>query len=312
VQKATFAPQKSIRGYPFSLGRDRNPPMLSYRHAFHAGGAADVHKHAVLALLLDHLTGREKPFVVLDIYAGRGIYGLNSEEAQKRKEFAHGIRRVIGHPQRPALLDRYWRTVDRLNPDGTSATKLARYPGSPQVIRDALRKDDQLIVNELHPADHDELKRWAGDDARIHVHKRDALEALVALTPPKIKRGLVVVDPAYEVKTEYDTLPVAVAEAYKRWPQATYAIWYPALPENRHRDMKKKLLNLIPADILETEFDLGRHKAYTGMYASGFWIITPPWQIDQSIQAAGDWLAKELGQDRPAQHRMTWLRKTDA
>ncbi|MBL8628282.1 MAG: 23S rRNA (adenine(2030)-N(6))-methyltransferase RlmJ [Rhodospirillaceae bacterium] len=286
--------------------------MLSYRHAFHAGGAADVHKHAVLSLLLDHLAGREKPFCVIDIYAGRGIYGLNSEEAQKRREFTHGIRRVIGDPNRPGLLNSYWRAVDKLNPDGTSAATLARYPGSPQLIRDALRKDDVLIVNELHPADHEELTRWAGDDKRIHVHKRDALEALVALTPPAIRRGLVLIDPAYEVKTEYDTLPAAIADAFKRWPQATYAIWYAVLPENRHSIMRKKLMDHIPADILETEFELGRAKSYPGMQASGLWIINPPWQIDQSIKDAGDWLAKWLGQERPAKHSMTWLRKSES
>lgn len=286
--------------------------MLSYRHAFHAGGSADVHKHAVLSLLLDHFRGREKPFCVIDLYAGRGTYGLNSEEAQKRKEFVQGIRRVIGHPERIALLKSYWDSVDRLNPDGTSAATLARYPGSPQIARDQLRDGDELIVNELHPADHEDLLRWAGEDKRIHVHRRDALEALVALCPPKIRRGLVLIDPAYEIKTEYDTVPAAVAAAYKRWPQATYAIWYPVLAENKYIGMRQKLLELIPsADILQTEFDLGRSKAYNGMQSSGVWIINPPWQIDAAIDTAGLWLAKQLGQDRPSRHRMSWLRKSE-
>lgn len=283
--------------------------MLSYRHAFHAGGAADVHKHAVLSLLLDHFQGRDKPFCVLDVYAGRGVYGLRSEDAQKRREYAHGVLKVIGDPKRPGILKSYWASVEALNPDGTSGATLARYPGSPQLALDHLRKDDELIVNELHPADHAELLRWAGGDERIHVHKRDALEALTALTPPKIRRGLVLIDPAYEVKTEYDAVPNAVGKAFARWPQAVYALWYPVLAEDRQIGARQKLLEAVPAPILETEFGLGRAKDYPGMQASGLWIVNPPWQIDQAIATASDWLAAHLGQARPARHRLTWLRE---
>ncbi|MSO97072.1 MAG: 23S rRNA (adenine(2030)-N(6))-methyltransferase RlmJ [Rhodospirillaceae bacterium] len=280
--------------------------MLSYRHAFHAGGAADVHKHAVLALLLAHFRQNEKPFVVLDVYAGRGTYGLNSEEAQKRREFQHGIAKVWRHPNRLPLLNGYWAALNALNPD-----QLARYPGSPQIVRDHLREADQLVVNELHPTDHKDLIRWAADDPRIHVHHRDALEALVALTPPKIRRGLVLIDPAYEVKTEYDTVPAGVAKAWTRWPQGVYTIWYPVLSEGRHLSERTKLLELINADILQTEFELGRNKTYDGMQSSGLWIVNPPWGIDGVIQSAGDWLARYLGQERPAKHRLTWLRKSE-
>jgi 23S rRNA (adenine2030-N6)-methyltransferase len=280
--------------------------MLSYRHAFHAGGAADVHKHAVLTLVLDHLCARDKPFTVIDVYAGRGVYGLNSAEAQKRKEFEHGIARVIRHPARPALLNTYWHCIETLN-----TGDLARYPGSPQIARHILRADDALILNELHPTDHDDLSRWAADDPRIHVHKRDAMELLVAVVPPKIRRGLVLVDPAYEVKTEYETVPAGVARAFARWNQGTFLIWYPVLPEERHIAARQKLLELVPADVLQTEFDLGRRKDYDGMGSSGMWIINPPWQIDQALDSVGLWLAKQLGQDRPARHRLTWLRKTN-
>jgi len=278
--------------------------MLSYRHAFHAGGAADAHKHAVVALLLDHFTARDKPFAALDVYAGRGVYGLNSPEAQKRKEFANGIGRILNKRDRWPGLKTYWAAVEALN-DGP----LVRYPGSPQIIRHVMRADDVLIVNELHPADHDDLRRWAGEDERIHVHKRDALEALVALCPPSIRRGFALIDPAYEVKTEYDTVPVAVAAAFKKWPQGVFAVWYPALPEARHIGTRQKLLELIPAAVLQTEFDLGRRKDTDGMQAAGLWIINPPWKLDDAIDAAGLWLAKQLGEERPARHRLTWLRK---
>lgn len=281
--------------------------MLSYRHAFHAGGAADVHKHAVLCLLLDHLRSRDKPFCVIDVYAGRGVYGLNSAEAQKRKEFEHGIGRVIHQAARPKLLESYWRAVEDLN-DGP----LSRYPGSPQIARHLLRDSDELILNELHPTDHADLERWATDDPRIHVHKRDAMELVVAAVPPKIRRGLVLVDPAYEVKSEYDTVPVGVAKAFTKWSQGIYAVWYPVLPDERHIATRQKLLEFVPADILQTEFDLGRRKDYEGMGSSGVWIINPPWKIDEALDSAGLWLAKQLGDARPARHRVTWLRQTNS
>ena len=279
--------------------------MLSYRHAFHAGGSADVHKHVVLALLLDHFRATPKPFTMIDIYAGRGIYGLNSPEAQKRKEFEHGIAKVFNKPGRLPALNTYWAAVEALN-----EKELARYPGSPQIARHALRADDELIVNELHPADHEDLLRWAGEEPRIHVHRRDASEAVVALCPPAIRRGFVLVDPAYEIKTEYDTVPVAIGEAFSKWPQGVFAVWYPVLPENRYIATRQKLLEVIPADVLQTEFDLGRRKDYDGMQSSGLWIINPPWRIENAIDTAGLWLAKQLGQDRPARHRLTWLRKS--
>jgi 23S rRNA (adenine2030-N6)-methyltransferase len=278
--------------------------MLSYRHAFHAGGAADVHKHAVLALLLDHLSQQAKPFTVLDIYAGRGVYGLNSPEAQKRREFEHGIAKVLTAPTPPAEARRYLASVAAVNEAG-----LTRYPGSPQIVRDALREGDQFIANELHPADHDALARWAANDARIHVHKRDALEALVGLTPPKIRRGLVLIDPAYEVKSDYDAVPEALGKAFAKWQQAIYAMWYPVLPEARHVPMRERVLELTDAEILQTQFELGRKREYEGMQASGLWIVNPPWQIDPAIKAVGDWLATMLGQDRPARHHLSWLRR---
>jgi 23S rRNA (adenine2030-N6)-methyltransferase len=281
--------------------------MLSYRHAFHAGGAADVHKHAVLVLLLEHLRGRDKPFTVIDVYAGRGVYGLASPEAQKRREYEHGIGRLMAREQRWPALRGYWAAVDALN-----AGPLVRYPGSPQIARHLMRAGDVLIVNELHPADAEDLKRWAGDDARIHVHRRDALEALTALVPPAVRRGLVLVDPAYEIKTEYDTVPEAVAKAVAKWPQGIFAVWYPVLAEGRHAAARARLLAAVPADILETEFELGRSASYPGMQASGLWIINPPWRLDAAVQEAGDWLARRLGQERPARHRLTWLRRSAA
>ncbi len=279
--------------------------MLSYRHAFHAGGIADVHKHAVLALLLDHFRNRDKPYAVIDIYAGRGVYGLNSLEAQKRKEFEHGIAKLIARPDRLPQLKTYWAAVDAVNEAG-----LARYPGSPHIVRHQMRDGDDLIVNELHPADYEDLRRWAGDAPNIHVHRRNALEAIVALVPPSIRRGLVLVDPSYEIKTEYDTVPVAVSKSFAKWPQGVFAVWYPVLVEDRYVATRQKLLELIPADILQTEFDLGRRKDYDGMQSSGLWIINPPWKIEEEIDRAGLWLAKQLGQERPARHRMMWLRQS--
>ena len=185
--------------------------MLSYQHAYHAGGPADLHKHAAMCVLMERLAEKPKPFAVVDLYAGHGVYGLGTDEAQKTKEFEGGIGRLW--PKRgevaPQAISALFGAIAPLNPEG----RLIYYPGSPAIARAFMREGDLLILNELHPGAHTDLKRWARQDDRITLHKRDGLEALVGLMPPPVRRGLVVIDPSYEIKTEYAALPQALRKA---------------------------------------------------------------------------------------------------
>ena len=277
--------------------------MLSYRHGFHAGFWADVHKHTALAILLARLRRKPAPFCVVDPFAGDGVYDLSAPAAQKTGEFHDGIARIWQRPDAPAGLGWYLDNVRAMNPGG----RLTVYPGSPALARAALRDDDRLILAELHSTAHANLKRWAKDDARLAVHRRDGYELLGALTPPPARRGLVLVDPSYEVKTEYETLPAALARALARWPQGVYAVWYPVLAEGRHTAMVEALARLDARAVLQDEIAPTVRPAM-GMRASGLVVFNPPWQCDQELAAVGDWLARALWPPAGGRHRLAWLK----
>ncbi len=176
---------------------------MNYRHAYHAGNFADVVKHAVLALVIEHLKLKPAPFRVIDTHAGIGVYDLTSEAAQKTGEWREGIGRLMAAKLSPAaaeVLAPYLDIVRRLNPGGA----LVRYPGSPLLARELMRADDRLVVNELHPEDQDELKRHFAHDPQVRVMALDAWTALKALLPPPERRGVMLIDPAFEQTGELD------------------------------------------------------------------------------------------------------------
>jgi 23S rRNA (adenine2030-N6)-methyltransferase len=282
--------------------------MLSYQHSYHAGGPADVHKHVALCLLLGHLAKKDKAYCVLDLYAGEGDYSLQAFAAQKTNEYQDGIARVWNAPHPPASVQGYLAQLRRLNPDG----ELRRYPGSPALARGYMRDDDRLVLNELHSTAYPALGRWARKDARIGVHKRDGLEALVGLTPPSIKRGLMLIDPSYEVKTEYAAVPEKLAQAFKKWREGIYVIWYPILAETRHRALLDGIVSGIEADILACELSLApvkRGEKISGLRGTGIIVINPPWQFDAAMTEAGAWLSRVMQQKK---HSVAWLKRNDA
>jgi len=279
--------------------------MLSYQHAYHAGGAADVHKHVALCLLLAHLAKKDKPFCAVDLYAGEGDYNLAGPAAQKTGEYTSGIARLWGS-ETPPSANGYMEALRRMNPDGT----LRHYPGSPALARAFMRENDALILNELHSGALPILERWARRDARIAVHKRDGLEAMLGLTPPKIRRGLVLIDPSYEVKSEYSVIPEKLAEAARKWSEGIFMVWYPVLKENRHLVLLDGLKAWIDGDVFVAELTLRSEKREgggAGLRGTGVAVINPPWQFDTQMAEAGAWLARGMQQGK---HITRWLKRS--
>jgi 23S rRNA (adenine2030-N6)-methyltransferase len=279
--------------------------MLSYQHAYHAGGPADVHKHALLVLVLDHLRRKDKPFIVLDLQAGEGVYDLTSPEALKTGEYARGIGRVWQQRTGGPALTAYLAAIDTLNP-----AALQTYPGSPAISQHGLRAQDRLILNELHPSAHATLRRWARRDHRITVHNRNAGEALGALLPPEIRRGLVLVDPSYEDRHEYATTAAQVTNAVTKWAEGIFAVWYPLLADNRHQPLWDGLAKLKqPMLASELHLDVGglADAPELGLRGSGMIMINPPWQFAAEAAALGDDLVRLLGDGPAAHHTLTWI-----
>ena len=270
--------------------------MLSYQHSYHAGGPADVHKHLALTLLLTQLTAKSKPAVFVDLYAGNGVYALTAPEAQKTGEYQDGIARLWDLTDPPPSLKAYLGAVKRLNPG-----LLSLYPGSPEIARQLLRDTDQIVLNELHPGAFTALKRWAGHDARINIHKRDGLEAMLALVPPKVRRGLVLIDPSFEMKSDYAEIPVRLAKAVEKWREGVFMVWYPILADARHHPLLAGLKAIeAPSFCAELTF-AGADK---GLRGTGIAVVNPSWKFDDEMAKTGALLAKVIG----GKHMTRWLR----
>ena len=267
--------------------------MLSYRHGFHAGHWADVHKHVLLVALLGHLAARDRPFQVLDLFAGDGVYDLTAAEALKTAEFRAGIARIWRRRDGPPGIVRYLGLVRALN----GAGRLRVYPGSPALARALLRDQDRLSLCELHPAAHRSLRAWAGRDRRISVQRRDGFEALGTLLPLPVRQGLVLVDPSYEVKSEYETLGPALAGAVVRWPGSVWVLWYPVLPAGRHIPLLEAL-GALPAAVLRAELRPPIAPA-RGLLGTGAIVINPPRQFEREAAEICAWLAAALWRDPP-------------
>lgn len=277
---------------------------MNYRHAYHAGGAADVFKHVVLTLLVETLLAKDKPFCVVDSHAGLGRYDLAGTEAQKTGEYRDGIGRVLaaGGALPDAFPAAYLRIVRGMNPGGEAVA----YPGSPWLARALMRPGDRLVLAELHPEDAAALRRLFRADPQVAVHHRDGYEALGALLPPAERRGLVLVDPAFEVTDEFARMTASLRQAHARWPGGHYALWYPIkhrAPVDRfHGDLAMTGIRRILA-VEMTLYDDGPPDRLNG---SGLVIVNPPWRLDERLAAVLPPLQRILAQDGGAT-RIEWL-----
>ncbi|MDR1228373.1 MAG: 23S rRNA (adenine(2030)-N(6))-methyltransferase RlmJ [Azoarcus sp.] len=269
--------------------------MLSYRHAFHAGSHADVLKHFVLAELLAHFNKKEKPWTYIDTHAGAGCYALESEAAGKTAEFAEGIGRLWTRPDPPGAMAVYMDAVRQFNPGG----RLLFYPGSPALAMTFARERDSLHLFERHPADLQALQRTFADrTSRVHVHGGDGFAGLGALLPPPARRAVTLIDPSYELKSDYRRVVDALAAALRRFATGCYALWYPLLARPESRRLPARLAELGVENWLDVRLRVRRApREGFGMSGSGLYIVNPPWVLPERLQAALPWLAAALGLD---------------
>ena len=265
--------------------------MLSYLHSFHAGNHADVLKHLVLLALLDRLAAKEKPLRYVETHAGAGGYDLRSREAQQNREFELGIAKLWTARKPPPLAAALLALVRTYNGERAA---LERYPGSPWLARARLRDEDSVYLFELHPAEHRALAQSCAGDSRVTVLRQDGLEGCVGLVPPPERRGLVFVDPSYEVKHEHRAVVEMLAKAHRRFSTGVYAIWYPVI-ERRWVDRFERALRatgIAPMDVYELSIAPdGRGRGLTG---SGMVVVNPPWRLREELAAVLPWVAEAL------------------
>jgi len=282
---------------------------MNYRHAFHAGNHADVLKHIVQLALLDAFKRKDSPFFVLDTHGGRGRYLLASEESRKTLEIEDGVMRLMAQPSLPEVVERYLKAVQADNPVGA----LLAYPGSPLLTAQTLRAQDRMAACELQPDEAAALKALFANDARVGVHEGDGYQLLRALLPPKVNgskigRGLVLIDPPYEVQdAEYPRILTALSETLARWPQATCAVWFPIKQRRTILHFLRKATALPVKSALTIEFLVRPDESPLRLNGSGMLILNAPFQFDRTVGPALPALRKHLG-EAGASTRLDWLK----
>ena len=269
--------------------------MLSYRHVFHAGNHADVLKHAVLLAVLDYFNQKDKPYWLIDTHAGAGLYRLDAGRATTHAEYADGIGRLWNRTDLPPLLARYVEAVRIDNPDD----KIKRYPGSPLLALRAMRPADKLRLFELHPADVKLLAQniaGAAPDAqkRVAIKQEDGFTGMKALLPPPSRRGLVLIDPAYEDKRDYLQVVTTVKEGLQRFATGSFMVWYPLLQKNESITLAGKLKKLAPDWLNATLTVQAPASDGLGMHGSGVFLVNPPWTLAAALKDTLPWLVDVL------------------
>ena len=265
--------------------------MLSYRHSYHAGNYADVLKHIVIIEILEHLIKKDKPFDYIDTHAGAGLYNLKSEHAAKLQEYRQGIGKL--KVEKWPELATYFDILAKHNPSG----KLEFYPGSPFIAMHFLRGKDRSWLFELHPNDAEILLKNTSHKKRIRVMRDDGFKGLLSLLPPVSRRGLILIDPSYEMKTDYSQVFNTIDLAYKKFPTGTYALWYPVVDRHYIEQLERKFIRSNIKNIQRYELGVAPDQFGSGMSASGMVVINPPWTLKDKMNQLLPKLVAALGKE---------------
>ena len=290
--------------------------MFSYRHAFHAGNHADVLKHATLVAVLQHLTLKEGALSVVDTHAGAGLYKLDSNSATTSAEPEFGIKALLAHISKhgkasaPALLSAYVGMLRQFN----GGKDIKMYPGSPIIAAELLRTQDRVMAFEVHPTDHRLLRttlEQATSRAKLLMDRKDGFEGIRSLLPPVSRRGLVVCDPSYELKTDYAEVFNMTVEALRRFATGSMLIWYPLVGRPEAHDLPRKLKNAVAKAgkswlhaTLQVRAGAAGQGTGGGLGASGVFVVNPPHTLKAQMQEALPYLVEALGQDTHAAFKL--------
>jgi 23S rRNA (adenine2030-N6)-methyltransferase len=277
--------------------------MLSYRHSFHAGNFADVLKHIILIKILEHLKKKDKPFCCIDTHAGPGEYALDEGYALKNREFENGIAKLWQRDDLPDSVANYVNFIKKFN----NTDELIRYPGSPLIIKQFLRNNDRLFLYELHSTEIELLNLAVTRDRRVKVFHADGLKNVLGLLPPNEHRGMILIDPSYEIKSDYNLVIETLIQMHKRFATGIYALWYPVVERSRNKHLEKAIKNSGIKNVQLFELGIKTDTHEHGMTASGMIVVNPPWTLAADMQQILPWLADVLGIEGAGLYRIETL-----
>jgi 23S rRNA (adenine2030-N6)-methyltransferase len=269
--------------------------MLSYRHGFHAGNHADVLKHLIYQYVLSYMSQKDKGFSIVDTHAGAGAYKLSDDFAAKNKEYETGINKLWNAPtdKMPESVKNYVDAVKRFNTE-SECTELEVYPGSPWFALDAIPLEGKTFFHELHPADFELLRQFVRTNRYRKAIKGDGFSESVGLLPPPSKRGVVIIDPPYEMKDDYYRVVEYIETMYKRFAGGVYMIWYPVVDRYRINQMEHDLIKSGVKNIQLFELNVSEDTEEHGMTGSGMIVINPPWTLKAEMETVLPYLVSTL------------------
>jgi 23S rRNA (adenine2030-N6)-methyltransferase len=279
---------------------------MNYRHGFHAGNFADVFKHILLTRLLVYLTRKETPFRVIDTHAGEGGYDLASEEAERSDEWRSGVARLAGAAMDPRLRDLLSPYLDCLGPLDEEG-RPALYPGSPLIARRLMRANDRAIFCELRPDAFEELQARFARDRSVKTIQIDGYMGLSAFTPPKERRGLVLIDPPFEQKGEFRAMFDAFREAHRKWPTGIYALWHPIKDIVETRKLHADLRVSGVRRVLRLELAVAHMREGERLRRTGLIVVNPPYTFEDETRVILPFLAERLALGEGAGFEIEWL-----
>ena len=286
---------------------------MNYRHVYHAGNFADVIKHIILTRIVEYLKRKEQAFRVIDTHAGIGLYDLSSVEAQKTGEWIDGIGRLISAAKMHEIPEEIENLLapylDAVSAQNTKSGQLVYYPGSPVITRPLLRKQDRLTALELHPVDARKLASYFEGDYQARITHLDGWLALGAYLPPKEKRGLVLIDPPFEIPGEFNRLIEGLEKAYKRFSGGTYSLWYPIKDIKAVKHFHQAAFDTGIEKILDVQLSVRADTEEARFNGTGMMIINPPYTLESELKILLPWLRDLLKDDQGANFKLKWIRK---
>ncbi|MGE3919403.1 MAG: 23S rRNA (adenine(2030)-N(6))-methyltransferase RlmJ [Gammaproteobacteria bacterium] len=282
---------------------------MNYKHIYHSGNFTDVFKHCLLICLLESLFHKDKPIVYIDTHAGQAMYDLTKKEARISLEYKTGIGKLFSIDTKniPVIVSEYLSIIHHYNVNAKTPTN---YPGSILIANNVLREQDRIIGIESEENIYDILKTQTRKITCINIHLGDAYQKLFALIPPIEKRGLVLIDPAFEDPLESQHIIISLEKSLKKWPTGIYALWYPIKNKQEHKHLIQRIKSTFKNyDCLQVEFSIFSHAITMKLSGCGMIILNPPWQIELAIQNFLPWLWERLSPNNEGSYLINKLPK---
>ena len=239
--------------------------MLSYKHGYHAGNHSDVLKHICLIYFIKSIKKSINSITYIDTHSGGGVYDFDHDYMKKNKEYLSGITKIIDFKTEDPYIRFYLKTIRNIN----ESKNIRFYPGSPKIAEYLTDNKDKLYFCELHSNEYIELKKNFNKHSNVKILKKDGFSFFDDKKISKDKNGLILIDPSYEIKDDYEKVISFINDNYNQFENKIVLIWYPILSRDQTNDYINEFKRTGIKDILRIEMPIKSDSDEKGMTGSG-------------------------------------------